>query len=208
MIIIMGSAISTEISKGTIKFLLFTPNKRWKILLSKILSAVIILIVTSLCFSLIGFLFGNIFFKEEGLRYLYVQAGEVRELNNLEYTILYFLVSCIEIFVYMVFALMLSTVTRNTSLAVGISIASYVGSGIVMQIINSLIKADWVKFIPFNNFGLADRIFVNNYSYSVTQYNMQMGNNISVSFSLAVLVVCTILMLITTFDSFNKRDIV
>lgn len=208
MIIIMGSAISTEVSKGTIKFLLFTPNKRWKILLSKLLAGVIILIVTSLCLSVISFLLGNIFFKEEGLRYLYVQGGEVKELSNLEYTSLYFLISCIDIFIYMLFALMLSTLTRNTSLAVGISIASYVGSGIVMQIMNSLIKADWLKFIPFNNFSIVDRVFINNYSYSVAQYSMQGGLDISVGFSLAVLGVCAILMLITTFDSFNKRDIV
>ena len=208
MIIIMGSAISTEISKGTIKFLLFTPNKRWKILLSKLFAGTIILIATSLCLSVICFLVGNIFFKEEGIRYLYVQGGVVKELSNLEYTSLYFLISCIDIFIYMLFALMLSTLTRNTSLAVGISIASYVGSGIVMQIMNSLIKSDWLKFIPFNNFSIVDRVFVNNYSYSMAQYSMQGGLNISVGFSLAVLGVCTILMLITTFDSFNKRDIV
>ncbi len=208
MIIIMGATISTEISKGTIKFLLFTPNKRWKILLSKLLAGVIILIVTSLCLSVISFLVGNILFKEEGIRYLYVQGGEVKELSNLEYTGLYFLISCIDIFIYMLFALMLSTLTRNTSLAVGISIASYVGSGIVMQIMNSLIKSDWLKFIPFNNFSIVDRVFVNNYSYSISQYSAQGGLNISVGFSLAVLGVCAILMLITTFDSFNKRDIV
>lgn len=53
MIIIAGSSISNEISKGTIKFLLFTPNKRWKVLLSKILSAIIILLVLSLILSVL-----------------------------------------------------------------------------------------------------------------------------------------------------------
>lgn len=54
MIIIAGSSISTEVSKGTIKFLLFTPNKRWKVLLSKVLSAVLILVVLTICLSLIS----------------------------------------------------------------------------------------------------------------------------------------------------------
>ena len=53
MIMITGSAISTEVSKGTIKFLLFTPNKRWKVLVSKVISAVIILIAISLVLSLL-----------------------------------------------------------------------------------------------------------------------------------------------------------
>lgn len=56
MIIIAGSAVSTEISKGTIKFLLFTPNKRWKVLLSKITSAVLILLVLTIVLSLLSVL--------------------------------------------------------------------------------------------------------------------------------------------------------
>ena len=66
VIITSGSIISTEISKGTIKFLLFTPNKRWKILLSKIISAVLILLTLSLILSILTVLIGNIFFEEAG----------------------------------------------------------------------------------------------------------------------------------------------
>lgn len=207
MVIIAGSSISTEISKGTIKFLLFTPNKRWKVLVSKIISAILILVVLTLILSLLSTIIGNIFFKENGSAYVYSSHGEVKVLSNVTYNVLYFLAQDIDILVYMFFAFMLSVLTRNTALSVGVSIACYIGSGTIMQLINYYISADWVKFIPFNNLGLADKIFANNLSY--TMQNMPgVSNGISIGFSCGVLVVCVILMIITMFDSFNKRDIV
>ena len=208
MIIITGSAISTEISKGTIKFLLFTPNKRWKILLAKIISAILVLLVLTVILSLLSVLIGNIFFEKAGSNYIYIENGEVRTLSYLSYTVLHFLASCIDVLVYMFFAFMLSVVTRNTALAVGLSVACYVGSGIVMNLINFYIKADWVKFIPFNNFGIADKIFSSGVSYTTMQMASEAMNNVSIWFSLGVLGVSTLLMIITMFDSFNKRDIV
>lgn len=208
MIIIAGSAISTEISKGTIKFLLFTPNKRWKVLAAKVISAIIILLVLTVILSLLSVLVGNIFFEKAGSDYIYIKDGEVRTLSYLSYTVLHFLASSIDVLVYMFFAFMLSTITRNTALAVGLSVACYVGSGIVMNLINMYIKADWVKFIPFNNFGIADKIFTSGASYTTMQMASEAMNNVSVWFSLGVLGVSTLLMIITMFDSFNKRDIV
>ena len=208
MIIIAGSAISTEISKGTIKFLLFTPNKRWKILFAKVVSTILILLALTVILSLLSVLIGNIFFEKAGSDYIYIKNGNVQKLSYIEYKVLYFLASSIDILVYMFFAFMLSVVTRNTALAVGLSVASYVGSGIVMNLINMYIKADWVKFIPFNNFGIADKIFTSSVSYTTMQMASEAMNNVSIWFSLGVLGVSTLLMIITMFDSFNKRDIV
>lgn len=208
MIIIAGSSISTEISKGTIKFLLFTPNKRWKVLFSKIASAVIVLLILTLVLSLLTVIVGNIFFKDQGTTYVYVQNGEAKALSNLSYTILYYLVSDIDILIYMLFAFMLSTITRNTALSVGVSIACYIGSGTIMQILNQFITADWIKFVPFNNLGLVDKVFTSNMTYTTMTQVSGFLNNTSLGFSLIVLAVCAILMIITTFDSFNKRDIV
>lgn len=208
MIMIAGSSISTEISKGTIKFLLFTPNKRWKVLLSKVISAVAILLVLTILTAIISVVIGNIFFKEEATIYVYASNGVVKAIPNMLYTVLYFLTSSIDILVYMLFAFMLSTVTRNTALTVGVSIACYIGSGIIMGLINQFITADWIKYIPFNNLGLADKIFANNLSYVAMQNASSMLNNVSIGFSISVLVVCSILIITTMFDSFNKRDIV
>lgn len=207
MVIIAGSSISTEVSKGTIKFLLFTPNKRWKVLLSKVLSAILILLVLTIGLSLISTIVGNIFFEEAGTVYVYVQNGQTHSIPNLVYTVLYFLASSIDILVYMIFAFMLSTLTRNTALSVGVSIACYIGSGIVMNILNLYITADWIKYIPFNNLGMADKIFANNISYGTMQMTSELLSKTTVGFSMSVLIVCAILMVVSMFDSFNKRDI-
>ena len=209
MVIIAGTSISTEISKGTIKFWSFTPNKRWKILLSKLVVSIVILIGMTIIASLISTLVGNIFFGAKNAQgYLYVSNGNVHEINYVLFSILYNLVGAIEIFVFMVLALMLSTVARNSAVAVGISIATYLGGATIMQIINLLVKVDWIKFIPFNNLSLQSRIFTGDVSYSASSMISGLTGNISVGFSLAVLGVCVFLMIVTMFDSFRKRDIV
>ena len=208
MIIIAGSSISTEISKGTIKFLLFTPNKRWKILLSKLLSAVLILISLAVILSLLSVVIGNMSFDTPGREYIYINNGEVRSISYVSYTILHYLASSIDVLVYMLFAFMLSVITRNTAFTVGLSVASYVGSGLVMNVINYYIKNDWIKYIPFNNMGIVDKIFTNTASYTTMQMASTAMNNVSIWFSLAVLGITSVLMIITMFDSFNKRDIV
>lgn len=209
MIMITGSAISSEISKGTIKFWVITPNKRWKILLSKILSAIFILLVMTLLISVLSDIIGTIVYRDNAPQdYLYVKNGVVHSINHNIYTILYNLVNDIDILIFMLFALMLSTVTRSTATSVGISIATYIGSGTVMSLINAFVKMDFIKFIPFNNLGLVDKIFPNSVSYMTMEYASTMLNNVTVIFSIAVLAVCAILMLVTMFDSFNKRDII
>ena len=108
---------------------------------------------------------------------------------------------------FIVLAMMLSTVARNTAVAVGTSIAAYFGGSTIMQILNLFIKSEWLKFIPFNNLTLADRIFTSDVSYSATSMVSSLTGNISVQFSLGVLAVCAVIMIVTMFDSFRKRDL-
>jgi len=209
MVIIAGTSISSEISKGTIKFWSFTPYKRWKILLSKFVVSTIILVVTTIIISLISAIVGNIFFGANNAQgYLYVSNGAVHEINYVLFSVIYNLVGAIEIFVFMVLALMLSTVTRNSAVSVGLSIATYLGGATIMQIVNMFVKSDWVKFIPFNNLSLTSRIFTGDISYTTSSMISSLTGNISLGFSFAVLGICVFLMLVTMFDSFRKRDIV
>ena len=111
---------------------------------------------------------------------------------------------------FALFAAMLSTITRNTGVSVSLSMALYMGEGIAMLIINQFIKKDWIRFVPFNNLDIADKIF--NKSTSAIQLmangSDSFATSTSLGFSLGVLGVCAILMLVTMYDSFNKRDII
>lgn len=210
VIIIAGGTISTEISSGTIKFWALTPNKRWKILTAKILSILFYIIMISLVMSLLSVIFANVFFEEKGNTYLYVKNGEVKEISNTLYTVELFLAKSIPVVMFALFAMMLSTITRNTAASVSFSMALYMGNGIAMTIINQFIKKDWIRVVPFNNLNIADKIFSNSTSLAeiIVGTSESFATSTSLGFSLAVLGVCVILMLVTMYDSFNKRDIV
>ena len=204
--IVAGGAISSEVSTGTIKFWALTPNKRWKILTAKILSIIFYLVVITLIMSILSIICANIFFDTEGYEYIFVKNGNVEKIGNTLFTIEYYFAKLIPVIIFAIFALMLSVITRNTSLSLGLSIATYMGNSIAMIIINSYIKKDWIKIIPFNNLNIVDKIFPN--FKSMLSTGLENTITIPLGFSLIVLLVCMILMLVTMYDSFNKRDII
>lgn len=209
MIIIAGSSVSSEISKGTIKFWSFTPNKRWKILLSKLCVCVFVLVIATVFVTILSTLIGNLFFgSKDAQGYLYVSDGTVHQLNYIVYMLLFNLVGAIEVFMFLLFAFMLSTVARNTAVAVGVGLATYLGGATIMQLITMFVKADWVKFVPLSNLSLTDRMFTNDLSYSATTLVNSITGDIPVGFSFAVLGVTALIMIVTMFDSFRKRDII
>ena len=210
VIVIAGGTISTETSTGSIKFWALTPNKRWKILTAKILSVLFYIIVLTLLISIVTILISNVFFSntETGEQYIYVENGKIKVIESNLFIIEQYFVKMIPVVVFVLFAIMLSTLTRNSATSISFSLALYLGNGIVMSIINSFIKSEWIKFVPFNNLNIFDKIFPN----YTSPINFSMGTSFttttSLTFSLAVLGVCAILMLVTTYDSFNKRDII
>lgn len=206
-IIIAGGAISSEISRGTIKFWALTPNKRWKILTAKILSILFYIIIITLIMSLLTVVCSNVFFANKGNEYLYVKDGVVKKIENTRFIIEYYFAKSIPVIIFAIFALMLSTITRNTSVSVSLSVAIYMGNTIVMTIINQLVEKDWIKFVPFNNLNVVDKIFPN-FENPVSILLNSSATSTSLEFSLGVLAVCVILMLVTTYDSFNNRDII
>lgn len=208
IIVIAGGTISNEISTGTIKFWALTPNKRWKIMTAKLLSILFYIIILVLITSLLSVAIANIFFEENGETYLYCKNGEVQEIGNTLYTVEFYFVKAIPVVLFALFAVMLSTITRNTAVSVSFSVALYIGNGLAMQILNQFITKDWIKFIPFNNLNLTSKIFTNSTDMSNLMFGSSFATSTTLGFSLAVLGVCAILMLITMYDSFNKRDII
>lgn len=206
-IVMAGGAISTEISSGSIKFWALTPNKRWKILTAKILSILFYIIVITLVMSVLTVILGNIFFDTQAETYLFVKDGNVDELGNAVYLISLYFAKLIPVIIFALFALMLSVLTRNTAVAVSFSVAIYIGNTIAMAIINQFITKDWIRFVPFNNLNIADKIFPNA-SNPISFATDGFATSTSLGFSLAVLGVCAILMLVTMYDSFNRRDII
>lgn len=208
MMILAGGAVSQEMSSGSIKSLIISPAKRWKIFTAKVLSlltmgitATVVLYIFSMVTNGLLFGFGS------GLSYVYATNGITHEFNFYLYELFYVFIDFVGVIVYMMFALMLSVITRNTAVAVGISIALFFTGSTASAIISQLVKGEWLKFIPFNNLGLTTRIFPNNVLAQASGAASASPLNISVNFSLCYLAVILICMSYIALDSFNRRDI-
>lgn len=204
IIILSASTIAEEKSKGTIKFLLITPNKRYKILLAKIVSIMLILIATTLIISQISVIVGNVAFGTSTNDYLYVSDGQVKVMDTHIYETLGYLLKIPEIFIYMLFGITLSTLIRNTAISTVICTICYVVIPFAMKMLENFISLDFLRFLPFRNFDFISQVLrVNTYETLITLSTFVP----SVKFSISVLLITAILLIITMFESFNKRDI-
>ena len=126
------------------------------------------------------------------------------------YQFLYTLLNFVDVFVYMVFAFMLSIITRNTAASVGVSLGVYFAGGTVFSILTSFFHSRWMDFMPFSNMGIAERVFSNSSASDlVAQAGMSsaLDTSVSVGFSVVYLLVLVVCMLWIGFDSFTRKDI-
>ena len=113
MCIIFGGTISQEIENGTLRYYLTKPIKRWKIYLSKLITMHIFLII------LLSFII---------IVYLIILKRIDKEF------IILFIKESSSLFVLSSLILFISTIFRNTSISVGISIFIIAFSSIIAQI--------------------------------------------------------------------------
>ncbi|MEG1008595.1 MAG: ABC transporter permease subunit [Clostridia bacterium] len=207
IILLSASTISSETSKGTIKFLVMQPKKRYKILLSKIFAITTLLIGFTLIISICNIVVSNIFYRAyDAIPYVYMNNGSVSLIDGNLFIFLRYAVIGIEVFVYSMIGIMLSTLIRNTAVSTSITIALYFVSGTIMQFVNMFVTKDFVKYIPFNNIDLTSKIF-DKHNSMINMMSSEFMNNVTLNFSLTVIGVTLILITITAFESFNKREI-
>lgn len=205
-IVLAASSISEEVSKGTIKFLLITPFKRFEILLAKLISYMLILIIATLVLSQINVLLGNLLFPNTVNNYIYFSNNKIGIINTNLYITLQYLLKLPEVLIYILLGITLSALTRSTIMANTFTVITYIGSSIAINIIKQFVKIDFLKYLPFNNFDLKYKIF----SFDTSTTNYAVNNYVSdttLEFSLIVLGITAFLLLVTMFESFNKRDI-
>ncbi len=195
--IIIGSGIvANEFSGGTIKLLLIRPSKRWKILLSKYITVLgyalfmlIVLFVTS--FLLGGILFG---FKGVNEPFIKYANGHITEVNMVAHTIGVFGIKCIDLVMMVTLAFMISTVFRNSGIAIGIGVFLLtIGATITMILAQHF---TWTKYILFANTDLSQ--YLN---------GTPLIDGMTMSFSIIVLIIYFVIFNIISFLGFIKRDV-
>ncbi len=211
MLILAGSSVSQEISTGSIKSLIISPTRRWKIFTAKALSLVSVGLAACLLLYVIAMLANGGFFGfTTSAPYVYAVNGVAHALNFYAFKLAGLLVSFIDVLVYLTLAFMLSVITRNTAAAVGISVAVYFGGSIANTFLAAFVKGEWLKFVPFNNLGLAKVFFpFDTFAESANIFGgaVTSGSRPSLLFSLIYLAVLLLCLGYTALDSFNRRDI-
>lgn len=195
MIIIAAGMVASEFTWGTIKLLLIRPISRAKILVAKYTTVILFgLLLVMLSFAVsagIGaVLFGNV---GDSVHLAY-ENGKVIEQSQIVYLLKSYLLRSVDLLMMATMAFMISTVFRNNSLAIGISLfLMLVGQNITMLL---AIKFEWTKYLLF-----ANTYLMQYESGRVPVEGMTMG------FSLAVLAVYFIVFHLLSFLSFSKRDV-
>lgn len=204
-IMLASSSISEETSKGTIKFLVIAPFKRYKILLSKLISYLFILMVFTLAISQVSILFANLLFSNAPNEYLFVNNNNVEIMSTQTYETLQYLLKLPEIIIYILIGVTLSSIFRNTIVSNTITLVIYIAAPVVIEIVQQYSKLDFLRYLPFTNFNLTSKvlpIYDPTYTRIVNSYK-----NTTLEFSLVILCITCLLLLVTMFESFNKKDI-
>ncbi|KOP80321.1 ABC transporter [Lysinibacillus sp. FJAT-14745] len=192
-VIVAASIVSSEFSTGTIKMLLTRPVSRAKILTSKLLTTFIfglfLFVVNVVVSALVGLiLFGGTTGVE--LEMVNGQVVEKAVWNDLAY---HYLLSGGNFVMSILFAFLVGSVFRSSSLAIGLTMFLSFTGGIIVMFLS---RFEIVKYIWLTHSDL-------------TQY--EKGNfivdDMTMPFSLTILAIYAVLFLVISYMSFMKRDV-
>lgn len=197
---VAGSIVSTEFDKGTIKLLLIRPYSRNKILLSKYIVSMFMIIFAILSAFIMQLIIGGIFFGFSSLNipvviYNFVQ-NKVMHINLFKYIFDNVLAVLPEFILLATLAFAISTITNVSTLGVALPI---VGVG----------AADIINLIAINRNIMPLKYFVT-LNWNFTNYLYGGVNSfptLSIPFSILICTIYFLIMIITAFIVFNKRNI-
>ena len=197
-IIVAGTIVSNESQKGTIKLLLTRPYTRNKILLSKYIVSVLSIFMFIAVFMITEFIVGGIAdgfntFKIPMVDYN-IKANSIVVMSVFKYSIIKTLMILPVVLLLSTLGFAFSTITSNSAVSVAMPILGYMGSNIInyfierVKILKYFVTANWdLSIYMFGGKGLADGL---NFTSSVI-----------------ICIIYLLVMIITTFIVFNKRDI-
>lgn len=205
VIIIAGGIVSSEYSTGTIRLLMIRPVSRWKILFAKIFSAV------SMGYTVIfsGFILNIISsgiangFSAYSIPKILVENGNIVQHNYLLSLVPNLLFSSISLLFIASIAFAISTVVKNTAIAVGLTMMGFLGA-MPATIVAVQLKMKWIQhtFVPYVNL----TSYVDGGS-SMVQQIRHMGLNLTSQAGVMHLLLITVIMIVLSFVVFIKRDV-
>ena len=196
IIIISAGIVASEFNWGTVKLLLIRPINRTKILLSKYLTVLLFALFILAILFVFSTALGAILFgmPDKAIPYLNYYNGQVTEQNIVVHLLIYYGLSSIDTMMLVTMAFMISSVFRNSSLAIGLSLFLLFTGGQFTTLLS--MKFDWAKYILFANTDLM-------------QYfeGTPMVEGMTLTFSVIMLLVYFAIFQFLAFYVFKKRDV-
>lgn len=205
--IILGCAIvSREYSKGTIRLLLIRPVKRWKILLSKVLS---VLLLSFIVFALYAVITGvstvSLFGTEDyNMPVIEMVNHEIVSRHITEIALPPLYKSAVTVLFTGSMSILLSTVFKSTVLGVGLPTITLIGGNLIAMLLLELKYNAVAKFTPFVYLNLWQLIHETG---SLSYYLEDIPGYITADFGFIYLLLSSVAMLAITFAVFEKRDV-
>ena len=198
IVIIGGTIVSDEFNKGTIKLLLVKPHKRWKILLSKLLAAIILIFVLTILTTVIQFVTGGIVYGFDDYNIPLIKydfrINKVLQIDVFSNVLKLLMAKLPMYLIVLSFSVLISCITNNASISIILSMLIYLSK----HIVNLKENTEFFKyFIPAN--------------WDFTKYlygNLPEVNYLNLKFSLLICLVGFILILciIKTLKIYKIKD--
>lgn len=196
MIVLAGGCVANEFANGTVKFLLVNPVTRRKIIISKYLTMLLLSLLMILGVYVLAALINLPFFGADfGVPYLTAANGEVTAGSGYLYALKDYLLEGVSLVAMTTMAFMISSMMRNSALAIGIGVTALLGGSMVVAMLAQL-GCDWGRYFLFANMNLSQAASGNT-----------VFPNQSLGFSLGVLAVHMVIFLITAYDGFTRREV-
>lgn len=208
MMILAASTVSQEIETGTIKALIISPTKRYKIILAKFVALVIVaLILFMISIAWIAIL-SFAFFGAGSLPGMILTLGsDVIAFGPVAAAFVRMFVCFVQVIVFIIIGMTLSTTMRHTAMAVGISIGLFFANMIAQLILLSRRFSETMRLLPFLNIDFSGRISASIPDMLMSGYGQTHYIYMPLMYSVVYTLIFSFLLLWITFDSFIRRDI-
>ena len=200
IIMIAGTIMSEEFNKGTIKLLLVKPYSRTKILLSKFITVMLMVIFVVLIMGIMQLLVGGVVFGFDSLSEPVVaynfNTNSLQEINVFVYFLTQFLAQLPIFILLATLAFALGTIFTNSALAITISLLGYIAANIINQLAISY-NIKFLEYFVTMNWDLSQYLFGN-------LPNME---GMTMIFSIITCIAYFLIMIISTWIIFKKKNI-
>lgn len=194
-IIVVATSIASEFGWGTIKLLLIRPVSRTSVLLSKYVTTMLFAVILLILLFVVSLLIGGILFGFGDVTQPYLQYtnGHVHEASWTVYVLKQYGYGCVNLVMMVTLAAAISAIFRNSAISIGISIFLLMAGN---TLVTFLSHYSWVKYVLFANIDLS-------------QYTngTPLRSDMSLGFSVGVLIVYFIIFILFGWLFFTKRDV-